>query len=69
MQHYIQSVHIKLSYFTIKLQSNTHLTYYSPNNQKDKKLNLDRALRGHLIRIGYSLNIIAEPIENNRGLS
>jgi hypothetical protein len=26
------------------LQSNTHLTYYSHNNQKDLKLNLDRTL-------------------------
>jgi hypothetical protein len=68
MQHYIQSVHIKLSYFTIKLQSNTHLTYYSPNNQKDLKLNLDRALGEQLIRIGDSLKITIEPIENNRGL-
>jgi hypothetical protein len=48
MQHYIQSVHIKLSYFTIQLQSSTHLTYYSHNNQKDLKLNLDRALGGIL---------------------
>jgi hypothetical protein len=37
-KHHIQSVHIKLFYFTIKLQSNTHLTYYSHNNQKDQKL-------------------------------
>jgi hypothetical protein len=62
MQHYIQSVHIKLCYFTIKLQSNTHLTYYSHNNQKDQKLNLDRTLGGQLIRIGYLLKIITEPI-------
>jgi hypothetical protein len=68
MQHYIQSVHIKLSYFTIKLQSNTHLTYYSPNNQKDLKLNLDRALGEQLTRIGYSLKNTIEPIGNNRGL-
>jgi hypothetical protein len=68
MQHYIQSVHIKLSYFTIKLQSNTHLTYYSPNNQKDLKLNLDRALGEQLIRIGCSLKITTELIGNNRGL-
>jgi hypothetical protein len=38
MQHYIQSVHMKLFYLTIKLQSNTHLTYYSYNDQKDQKL-------------------------------
>jgi hypothetical protein len=66
MQHYIQSVHIKLSYFTIKLQSNIHLTYYSYNNQKDLKLNLDRALGGQLIRIGYLLKVTIEPMENNR---
>jgi hypothetical protein len=68
MQYYIQSVHIKLSYFTIKLQSNT-LTYYSYNNQKDPKLNLDRALGGQLIGIGYWLKITTEPIRNNRGLA
>jgi hypothetical protein len=67
MQHYIQSVHIKLSFFTIKLQSNTNLTYYSCNNQKDLKLNLDRALGGQLIKIGYLLKITIEPIGNNRG--
>jgi hypothetical protein len=48
------------------LQSNTHLTYYSHNNQKDLKLNLDRALGGQLIRIAYLLKITTEPIENNR---
>jgi hypothetical protein len=58
---------IKLFYFTITLQSNTHLTYYSYNNQKDLKLNLDRALGGQLIKIGYLLKIITEPIGNNRG--
>jgi hypothetical protein len=68
MQHYIQSVHIKLSYFTIKLQSNTHLTYYSHNNQKDLKLNLDRAIGEQLIRISYLLRVTTEPIGNNRGL-
>jgi hypothetical protein len=68
MQHYIQSVHIKLSYFTIKLQSNTHLTYYSPNNQKDLKLNLDRALGEQLIRISYLLRVTTELIGNNEGL-
>jgi hypothetical protein len=62
MQYYIQSVHMKPFYFTTKLQSNTHLTYYSHNNQKDLKLNLDRALGGQLIRIGYLLKIITEPI-------
>jgi hypothetical protein len=62
MQHYIQSVHIKLSYFTIKLQSNTHLTYYSYNIQKYLKLNLDRALEGQLIIIGYLLKITTELI-------
>jgi hypothetical protein len=69
MQHYIQSVHIKLSYFTIKLQSNTHLTYYSPNNQKDLKLNLDRALGEQLIRISYLLRVTTELIGNNEGLA
>jgi hypothetical protein len=28
------------------LHSNIHLTYYSYNNKKDLKLNLDRALGG-----------------------
>jgi hypothetical protein len=51
----------------IKLQSNTHLTYYSYNNQKDLKLNLDRALGGQLIKIGYLLKITTNPIINNRG--
>jgi hypothetical protein len=60
-------VHIKLSYFTIKLQSNTHLTYYSYDNHKDLKLNLDRALGGQLIKIGYLLRITTEPIGNSRG--
>jgi hypothetical protein len=59
-------VHIKLSYFTIKLQSNTHLTYYSYNNQKDLELNLGRALEGQLIRISYLLKSITEPIGNSR---
>jgi hypothetical protein len=53
MQYCIQSVHMKLFYLTIKLQSNSHLTYYSYNNQKDLKLNLDRALGGQLIKISY----------------
>jgi hypothetical protein len=69
MQHYIQSVHIKLFYFTTKLQSSTHLTCYSHNNQKDLKLNLNRALGGQLIKIGYWLKVITEPIGNNRGLA
>jgi hypothetical protein len=69
MQHYIQSVHIKLSYFTIKLQSNTHLTYYLHNNQKDLKLHLDRVLGGQLTRISYLLRVTTEPIGNNKGLA
>jgi hypothetical protein len=68
MQYFIQSVHIKLPYFIIQLQFSTHLTYYSQNNQKDLKLNLDGALGGQLIRIGYSLKITTKPIGNNRGL-
>jgi hypothetical protein len=67
MQHYIQSVHIKLYYFTIKLQSNTHLTYYSYNNQKDLKLNLDRALGGQPIKMDCLLKTTAVLIGNNRG--
>jgi hypothetical protein len=50
----------------IKLQSNTHLTYHSYINQKDLKLNLDKALGGQLIKIGYLLKVTTEPIENNR---
>jgi hypothetical protein len=61
-------VHIKLSYFTIKLQSSTHITHYSHHNQKDLKLNLDRVLGGQLIRIGYLLRVTTEPTGNNRGL-
>jgi hypothetical protein len=53
----------------MKLHSNIHLTYYSYNNQKDLRLNLDRALGGQLIRIGYLLKITIEPIGNNRGLA
>jgi hypothetical protein len=60
-------VHIKLSYFTIKLQSNTHLTYYSYNNQKDLELNLGRASGGQLIKMDYLLKTTAESIGNNRG--
>jgi hypothetical protein len=66
MQHYIQSVHIKLFYFTIKLQSNTHLTHHSYINQKDLKLNLDRTLGGRLIKIGYLLKTTTKCIGNNR---
>jgi hypothetical protein len=62
-------VHTKLFYFTIKLQSNIHVTYYSYNNQKDLKLNLNRALEGQLTRTGYSLKITTEPIGNNGGLA
>jgi hypothetical protein len=51
------------------LQSNTHLTYYSYNNQKDLQLNLDRALGGQLIRIGYLLKITTELIGNNKDLA
>jgi hypothetical protein len=69
MQHFIQSVHITLPYFTIQLQPSIHITHYSHINQKDLKLNLDRALRGHLIMIGYLLKITTEPIGNNEGLT
>jgi hypothetical protein len=51
----------KLFYLTIKLQFNIHLTYYSRNNQKDLKLDLDRTLGGQLIRFGYLLKITTEP--------
>jgi hypothetical protein len=60
-------VYIKLFYFTIKLQSNIHLTYYSYNDQKDLKLNLDRTLVGQLIKIGYLLKITTESIRDYRG--
>jgi hypothetical protein len=60
---------MKLSYFIIQSQSSTHITHYSHNNQKDLKLNLNRALGGQLIRFGYSLKITTEPIGNNRGLA
>jgi hypothetical protein len=63
------SVHTKLFHFIAKLQSSTYITHYSHNNQKDLKLNLDRALRGHLIMIGYLLKITTEPIGNNEGLT
>jgi hypothetical protein len=65
-KHHVQNVHIKLFYFTIKLQSNIHLTYYSYNNQKDLQLNLDRALGGQPIKIGYSLKVTTELIGDNR---
>jgi hypothetical protein len=67
MQHYIQSVHIKLFYFTIKLQFNIHLTYYSYNNPQDLKLNLDRASGGQLIKMDYMLKTVTKSIGNNRG--
>jgi hypothetical protein len=51
----------------IKLQSNTHSTYHLYINQKDLKLNLDRALGGQLIKISYLLKTTAESIGNNRG--
>jgi hypothetical protein len=53
----------------IKLQSNIHLTYYSYNNKKDLKLNLDRALGGQLIKMGYLLKTTTELIGSNRGLA
>jgi hypothetical protein len=67
MQHYIQSVHIKLSYFTIKLQSNTHLTYYLYNSQKGLQLNLDRVSGGQLIKMDYLLKTTTKLIGNNWG--
>jgi hypothetical protein len=67
MQYYTESVHIKLFYFMIKLHSNIHLTYYSYNNQKDLKLNLDRASGGQLIKMDYLLKTTAVPTGNNRG--
>jgi hypothetical protein len=51
----------------IKLQFNTHLIYYSHNNQKDPKLNLDRALGEQLSKIGYLLKITTKLIGSNRG--
>jgi hypothetical protein len=53
----------KLSYFTLKLQSNTHLTHYS------YELNLDRALGEQLIRIGYLLKITTEMIGTTKVLA
>jgi hypothetical protein len=67
MQYYIQSVHINLPYFTIQLQSSTHIIHYLHHNHKDLKLNLDRAPGGQLIRIGYLLRVTIEPTGNNRG--
>jgi hypothetical protein len=69
MQHYTQSMHIKLPYFTIQLQSSIQITHYSHNNPKDLKLNLNRAVGGQLIGIGCSLKITTEPIGNNGGLA
>jgi hypothetical protein len=69
MRHYIQSVHMKLSYFTIQLQFSTHITHYSHNNQKDLKLNLNRVVGEQLIRIGYSLKIRTELIGNSGGIA
>jgi hypothetical protein len=62
------SMHTKLFYFTVKLQSSTYMTHYSHNHPKRFELNLDRVLGGQLNRIGYSLQITTEPIGNNRGL-
>jgi hypothetical protein len=68
-QHYIQNVHMKLTDFTTQLQSSTHITHCSHTNQKSLRLNLDRALGGQSIWIGYLLKITTEPIGNNRGLA
>jgi hypothetical protein len=51
----------------IKLQFNTHLIYYSHNNQKDLKLILGKALGGQLIKMDYLLKTTAVSIGNNRG--
>jgi hypothetical protein len=51
-----------------KLQFNTHVTYYSHNNQKDLRLNLDRALGGQPIKMSYMLKTPTESIGKNRGL-
>jgi hypothetical protein len=67
MQHYIQSVHIKLFYFTIRLQSNIHLTYYSYNNLKISETKLRQSLGGQLIKMGYLLKTTTESVGNNRG--
>jgi hypothetical protein len=37
------------------------------DNQKDLKLNLDRALGGQPIKMGYLLKTTTESIGNNRG--
>jgi hypothetical protein len=63
----------KLHINTHKLYTNIYftLTKYLPsitNTRTVTELNLDRALRKTLIRIGYSLRITTEPIGNNRGL-
>jgi hypothetical protein len=69
MRHHIQSVHTKLFCFTAKLQSSTHITHYSYNNQKDLKLNLDRAIGKQPFRISYLLRVITELIGNDRDLA
>jgi hypothetical protein len=51
------------------LQFNTHLTYYSHNNKKGLETNLGRALIGQLIKKGYMLRIIIEPIGNKKILT
>jgi hypothetical protein len=60
-------LHSKCTHNTILLHNKVAIqhsfTYYSHNNQKDLKLNLDRILGGQLIRIGYLLKITTEPIE------
>jgi hypothetical protein len=59
-------VHITLPYFTIQLQPSIHITHYSHTNQKGLKLNLDRALGGQSIWIGYLLKITTEPMGTTR---
>jgi hypothetical protein len=58
---------MKLFYLMIKLQSNTHLIYYSYNNPKRSETSLGRALAGQLIKMDYLLKITTESIGNNRG--
>jgi hypothetical protein len=67
MQHYIQSVYIKLSYFTIKLQSSSSNILLTQQPERSE-LNLDRALGGQLIKKGYMLKTTTESIGYNRGL-
>jgi hypothetical protein len=62
-------MHIKLPYFTIQLQSSTHITYYLHINQKDLKLNLDRAIGKQPFRISYLLRVTTELIGNDRDLA